>query len=74
MKEKNLKGGARRTEGGSGVEGKASPNIGNFKPPAITATKVIEVMQDFKIQSAILGPLRSIIQSALCPSGIINLK
>lgn len=55
MKEKNFKGGARRAEGGSGAEVKETLNIGNFGQIAIMATKVINVMQDFKIESANLS-------------------
>lgn len=67
-----MKGGARRTEEGSGTEGNESLNIGNFRPLAIMVTKVIKVMQDIK--KCYFGPFSALIQSVLCPGGIINLR
>ena len=72
MKEKNLKGGARRTERGLGIRGKEGLNVGDFGSLAIMVTKVIKVMQDIK--KCYFGPFSALIQSVLCPGGITNLR
>ena len=64
--KKNLKGRARQTEGGSGAEGKEGLNVRNFGSFPIMGTRVTQVMQYIKIESAVSEPLRPIIQCILC--------